>query len=66
VRRLGEEFVSVGKLIVLGEFSKAMGHLEDRSLIVKCSSISNFKPCLGIEERLFSKHFRLNKVGEPS
>jgi len=38
VRRMGEEFVFIGKVIVHGEFSKAMGYLEDRSLIVKCKN----------------------------
>jgi len=33
---MGEEFVFIGKSIVHGESAKAMGYLEDRSLIVKC------------------------------
>jgi len=36
VRRIGEEFVFIGKSIVHGESSKVMGYLQDRSLIVKC------------------------------
>jgi len=32
---MGEEFVFIGKAIVHSEFSKAMGYLEDRSLIFK-------------------------------
>jgi len=33
---MDEEFAFIGKSIVYGESSKAMGYLEDRSLIVKC------------------------------
>jgi len=33
---MGEEFVFIGKSIIHGESSKAMGYLEDRLLIVKC------------------------------
>jgi len=35
---MGEEFVFVEKSIVHGESSKAMGYLEDTSLIVKCKN----------------------------
>jgi len=36
VRKMGEEFIFMGKSIIHGESSKAMVYLEDRSLIVKC------------------------------
>jgi len=51
---MSKEFVFIGKSIVHGESSKAMGFLEDKSLIVKimqelCSKL-NFEPHLGIEK----------------
>jgi len=33
---MGEEFVFIGKSILTDDSSKAIGYLEDKSLIVKC------------------------------